>query len=118
MEEHNKKRLLDSAGPTNFVGGLLILVGCIGIFCAFVFAAITLNSMTNTSNIFDSSLDVAYSTSQRFIAVSTVGFGVGIPSLLLVGVGRLLQVSAVWFEAIGEKPLQSRTRPTPDAGTV
>jgi hypothetical protein len=107
MDDRQKITLIDSAEVTRRVAALLGIAGVIGLVVALVLGVITLNSMSN--DVFS---DVSYTTSARLVAVSTVGFGIGMPSLLLIGVGRLLTMSAIWFEVRGDKPAP----PPPPAG--
>jgi hypothetical protein len=120
MNDHHKSQLLGGASSTRTIAGLLILVGAAGLVLAFVLGIITLNSMQDQTGLFASD-SVSYTTSQRLIAVSTVGFGIGMPSLLLIGLGRLLTMSAIWFEVQGDAPAPQMGVPIvgPDAdGTL
>lgn len=114
MNDHHKATLLNSAENTRTIARLLVAAGIVGVVLALVLALIALDAMSG-----DSFGDPDYTTSAKLTTVAIVGFGTGMPSLLLIGLGHLLTVSAVWFEVQGEKPAPGwQAPPASDAGTI
>jgi hypothetical protein len=105
VETHAKTTLSARAAGNDGLGRFLIFIGVVGVIAAVILGLVTVNDMSDAGSSFFGDDEEVFSTADKIVAFSTVTFGLGMPSLLLIGLGKLLTAVADWFTAYAAQPM-------------